>query len=609
MSSAVREPAPSRADGIVRARPSALTAAIEAVTGATDRGEAIRALVQLQHDLVDARAAVALAVEDGQVFEVARITATDPPWLASARRSIAMDGTWTGTRRLEVPGPGADSQRELLAVSVPGSGDDRLVVLLETEARDALATAVARERLELSAPLLRAAELARLAPVPLREVLELAIAAGSGETPEAAATGLVEGLARIAAAGRVALGLRVGSRMHLLALSGTGRIDRGAATVRALEDMLRQVDSWEFDPCLSAGEGEVLEGTGVSLTDSEGRSGVLWVEAAPGPRDAKSEHERRIEGLLRLVSDVAGRMLLRDLEQMLPLGPRVGHSILRRARRLGSPRQTRSMLAWVAGAIAAVLLLIPFPDGVTAPCVVLAPERRVISAPFDGRISSAPVLPGQQVRGGESVLFELDIEDIELERSRALAEVAQAEHEASLARREGDPGREQIALHAAARARSTRELAEHRMREARVLAPVDGIVLEGDLRQRLGAPVARGEALLEVAPLDDLGAEVFVPESRILEIAIGRTGSLRSAARPGQAIPLRVERVDPVAMVREGANVFRVRVSLASEAGSEAAQALLPGMAGVAVIDAGARPRIVSWSTRLWKALRLRWWI
>ena len=45
-------------------------------------------------------------------------------------------------------------------------------------------------------------------------------------------------------------------------------------------------------------------------------------------------------------------------------------------------------------------------------------------------------------------------------------------------------------------------LVEDRLARATLVAPFDGVVVSGDLSQRLGSPVQLGDALFEVAPLD-----------------------------------------------------------------------------------------------------------
>ncbi len=60
-----------------------------------------------------------------------------------------------------------------------------------------------------------------------------------------------------------------------------------------------------------------------------------------------------------------------------------------------------------------------------------------------------------------------------------------------------------LALQAQARL----DLVQYRLENATVKAAFDGIVVEGDLRERIAAPVKQGDALFKVARLDTLYAE------------------------------------------------------------------------------------------------------
>jgi hypothetical protein len=76
------------------------------------------------------------------------------------------------------------------------------------------------------------------------------------------------------------------------------------------------------------------------------------------------------------------------------------------------------------------------------------------------------------------------------------------------------------------------------------------------------------------------------------------------ASRPDVRLPVVVERIDPLAEVRDGRNVFRVRARLL-----ERPDWLRPGMEGVARLDVGPRPYPWIWTRRAINWVRMRLWI
>jgi len=137
----------------------------------------------------------------------------------------------------------------------------------------------------------------------------------------------------------------------------------------------------------------------------------------------------------------------------------------------------------------------------------------------------------------------------------------------------------------------------------RLVAPIDGVVIKGDLSQTLGAPVQRGDALLTLAPREQYRLIVEVDERDIADIRPGQTGQLALSSLPSDTLALVVERVTPVSSVRDGRNVFDVEARLTS-----AAPELRPGLQGIAKIDAGEQSLAWIWTHRFTDWLRLAWW-
>jgi multidrug resistance efflux pump len=146
-------------------------------------------------------------------------------------------------------------------------------------------------------------------------------------------------------------------------------------------------------------------------------------------------------------------------------------------------------------------------------------------------------------------------------------------------------------------------LAEEMLQRTRLVAPFDGVVAKGDWSQSLGSPVARGDVLFEIAPLDQYRIVLEVDERDVDDVAPGRRGRLTLSALPSRSFPLVVERVAPVAATGDARNFFRVEARLDGKT-----QALRPGMEGVGKIEAGWRRLLWIWTHSLTDWLRLWVW-
>jgi multidrug resistance efflux pump len=56
-----------------------------------------------------------------------------------------------------------------------------------------------------------------------------------------------------------------------------------------------------------------------------------------------------------------------------------------------------------------------------------------------------------------------------------------------------------------------------------IKSPIDGVVISGDLKRAEGAPVAIGQTLYEIAPLDRMVAEVAIPDDEISRVRLAQS--------------------------------------------------------------------------------------
>ena len=172
------------------------------------------------------------------------------------------------------------------------------------------------------------------------------------------------------------------------------------------------------------------------------------------------------------------------------------------------------------------------------------------------------------------------------------------------ARDKGKTAEEEINNAEAAKLLAEMQRLEDEIARAKIVAPINGTVLVGDLRKRIGGSVQIGEVLFEVAPLDAMEASLWVAEDRVADVAVGQEGQLASASHPGEYIPFVVEQIHPMAQVVGDVNAFRVQVRLL-----ETRQWMRPGMEGLAKIDAGRARLAWIWSRDLVNWLRMTFWM
>lgn len=264
-------------------------------------------------------------------------------------------------------------------------------------------------------------------------------------------------------------------------------------------------------------------------------------------------------------------------------------------------------LALKLGGIAALFLLLFLALGkgdyrVSADAVLEAEVLRAAVAPFDGYVVEAPLRAGDPVAEG-TLLAALDDREFALERARYASQLQQLEkqHRQAMAKREAS----QIRILSAQidQVNAQLGLVEEQLAHMRIVAPFDGRIVTGDLSQQLGAPVARGDVLFEVAPLDGFRVALEVDERDIDEIRVGQGGDLVFSASPQDALRFKVEKITPVSAASEGSNTFRVEARL------EAPPARLqPGMEGVAKVEVDRRRLLWIWTHEITDWIRLSLW-
>jgi multidrug resistance efflux pump len=413
---------------------------------------------------------------------------------------------------------------------------------------------------------------------------------------------------------RASLGIRRRRQTEVVALSHSARIKQDANLLRAIS--LAMDEAVDQDRVLNfAGEGAVERGLDYAhgaLAKATGDGCILTLPfshhgdalgAVTLERPVAEPFDRRsIEVLERILAVLAPVMLLMRQEEM-GLFARVVQSLGRNARKLlGPSRYGLKLAALSLVAVVAFMTLVHGDWRVTADAVIEGRVQRTIAAPIDGFIQSAEARAGDLVQQGD-LLGSLDDSDLKLERLKwsTLRQQMVSESREAVAQR----NRAEVGIIAARIEQADAELRllDEQLARTRITAPFAGVVIEGDLSQRLGTPVSRGEALFKVAPLDDYRVVLLVDERDIRPVNAGQEGALVLASMPDRSLPIRVDRITSVSTAEDGSNVFRVEASL-----MEPGVGLRPGMEGVGKVDLGQARLGWIWTRELAGWLRIKTW-
>ncbi|HEG43841.1 MAG TPA: HlyD family efflux transporter periplasmic adaptor subunit [Phycisphaerales bacterium] len=239
-----------------------------------------------------------------------------------------------------------------------------------------------------------------------------------------------------------------------------------------------------------------------------------------------------------------------------------------------------------------------------SPFILEATTQQIVPAPFDGYLKTVEVEVGQVVHGDSSILGSLDTAEQRLRLASAKAEQVTYLKQASAARRDNETAKVQIAEANVDKMQAQIDFLNYLIGRAKLISPIDGVVVKGDLKRKIGAPVETGDVLFEISPVESLRAELFVPEEDIFDIMIGQEGRLATASYPSAPIKFVVERINPVAEVVNQRNVFKVRVQLL-----ETFPWMRPGMEGVAKVNAGKRRYVWMWTRKMTNWIRMKLWL
>lgn len=228
-----------------------------------------------------------------------------------------------------------------------------------------------------------------------------------------------------------------------------------------------------------------------------------------------------------------------------------------------------------------ILTFVPIPYWPQRECVVEPSARRFISSPIDGRVLKSLVRPGDVVEAGQ-IIGQMDDEQLRWELGSAQAELKQAskQQDSALAHQEG--GKMRLAQLEQQKIALKIQGLQAQLERLELRSPVAGVVLQGEWYRSEGAPVARGDTLFEIAPLEKMTVQVHLTTEDLGEIEVDDSATVRIDSAYGEAWKGTLSRIDPRAAVIDDKVRFVADMEVENRENR-----LRPGMKGSVRIDAG----------------------
>jgi hypothetical protein len=291
--------------------------------------------------------------------------------------------------------------------------------------------------------------------------------------------------------------------------------------------------------------------------------------------------------------------------QNRPLTYHVWHSLRTQTKKLLGPEYIGRKLMGVL--ILGLVTFFSFATGdyrVTANATLEGAVRRTIAAPYQGYIKEAFARAGDTVQEGK-VICALDERDLRLAKASLQGQQNQLliQHQEAMALR--DRAKLNVIGAQLDQVIAQINLTGNKLVRSNIRAPFDGILVSGDLSQKLGSAVQQGDPLFEIAPLTDYRLILQVNERDITDVTVGQKGKLVLPSLQG-SFAFTVEKITPITTALEGKNCFRVEARL-----EQTAKEFRPGMEGVGKIYVDERKLISIWTQNLREWLRLwvwTWW-
>ena len=235
-----------------------------------------------------------------------------------------------------------------------------------------------------------------------------------------------------------------------------------------------------------------------------------------------------------------------------------------------------------------------------------------VKSQASGLILQMPVETGTNVRPGD-LIVQIDTRDLKNQLEQAEADLRSAEASLEVARanrersdelfkarivtaQENEQANLQYTQSQAnvIRTRTSVNIAQQRLDEARVTAPVAGTIIAkpvslGQVIQSATSVMGGGTTLVIMADLSRVQMRAFMNETDIGKINQGQEARVVVDAFPNRVFTGAVEKVEPQAVIQQSVTMFPVIISLANNE-----RLLLPGMNGEVSVNVESKRNVVA---------------
>ncbi len=260
-------------------------------------------------------------------------------------------------------------------------------------------------------------------------------------------------------------------------------------------------------------------------------------------------------------------------------------------------RRRKVLLFGVLPVIAlAGLLLFPVSWKVTADCTVVPFRKATVVTETSGKVMKVAVHEGDRVTKGQ-ILAVMDDTDYATQLAVSSQQQARWQMEAARAQALGNEAERKISEIAAAREAEVIRRTEFLRSRTKLVAPIDGVVLTRNLRNREGEAVEAGKPFCEISSTDGYELALDIRQQDLGDVleqlGQGRILPVQFILHPHPSVPITTQLagsgdIAQVAELRKTGSVFVARVPFPP--GTPLEDLLKPGFTGKAKLTMGTRP-------------------
>lgn len=448
----------------------------------------------------------------------------------------------------------------------------------------------------------------------LATVLDLMVPVNSERRFLASLLALCNGVATRFECDRVSVGWEEGGYLHLKAMSRTEKFDRKMEAAQILEAAMEECEDQDEEILIPTPEGStVVTRDHDKFVESQKVKHFCTIPMRVGDKVmAVMACERQATAFnpvemqqFRLLCDQAMPRLAGLAKTDRWFGARWKADFRELAAKSLGPERTWTKVFAILGTLLFIaLFIVRVPYRAEGTFILRSEAVSYLTAPFEGYIETVSVRPGDLLKKGTEIVA-LNRAELLLEQSSAMAEIGRYDREREKARAAKQLAEMRINEAMLQQSQARLDLINHRLENAVLKAPFDGVIVEGDLRERIASPVKQGEALYKVARLDGLFVEAEIDETDVQDILKSSKAEIAFVTQPKKTFQATVEAIEPAALAKKDKNIFLVRLKL----DSQPEEWWRPGMTGLCKIKVENRTLWWIFTHRTVDFLRMKlWW-